>query len=110
MTGCVKSKHQHRRTSTRSRIKRKVDCRRERSRFDGKKLIGARCIFCMKIEVLKQQDKLTLFGSFTSTYLPSGCFMQRSVIVRTMPQPLDSDMLSWPAKSSGRIDAVLKIT
>lgn len=52
----------------------------------------------------------TLLGSLTSTYLPSGIFMQRSVTVRTMPHPLANDTFNWAAKSRGLIDAVDKIT
>ena len=36
-------------------------------------------------------QKLTLLGSLTSTYLPSGCFIQRSMIILTIPQPLASE-------------------
>ena len=39
-------------------------------------------------------DGLTLLGSLTSTYLPSGCFISRSVTVRTIPQPLANETLS----------------
>ena len=53
---------------------------------------------------------LTLLGSFTNTYLPSGIFMHMSVTVRTIPQPFAKETLSWAAKSVGRIDAVLKMT
>ena len=53
---------------------------------------------------------LTLLGSFTNTYLPSGIFMHMSVTVRTIPQPFAKETLSWAAKSVGRIEAVLKIT
>jgi hypothetical protein len=52
----------------------------------------------------------TLLGSLTSTYLPSGIFMQRSVTVRTMPHPFWSDTLSCAANSVGRMDAVDKMT
>ena len=52
----------------------------------------------------------TLFGSFTSTYFPSGCFMHRSIIAFTMPHPLASETFNWLAKSNGRYDAVVKIT
>jgi hypothetical protein len=52
----------------------------------------------------------TRLGSLIKTYLPSGCFKQRSVTVLTMPHPLARDTLSWPAKSLGRKVTVLKIT
>ena len=53
---------------------------------------------------------LTLLGSLINTYFPSGIFMQRSVTVRTIPQPFASETLSWLVKSVGRMDAVLKMT
>ena len=52
----------------------------------------------------------TLLGSFTNTYLPSGIFIHMSVTVRTIPQPLAKETLSWAAKSVGRIEAVLRMT
>ena len=52
----------------------------------------------------------TLLGSFTRTYLPSGCFMHMSATVRTMPHPLARDTLSCAAKSAGRVEVVLRIT
>lgn len=55
-------------------------------------------------------SKRTLFGSFTRTYLPSGCFMHMSATVRTIPHPLARETLSCEAKSAGRVDVVLKIT
>jgi hypothetical protein len=36
----------------------------------------------------------TLFGSLTSTYFPSGCFMHRSTIALMMPHPLASETFS----------------
>lgn len=56
------------------------------------------------------EPERTLFGSFTSTYFPSGCFMHRSIIAFMMPHPLASDTFSWLAKSKGRYEAVLRIT
>ena len=53
---------------------------------------------------------LTLLGSFTNTYLPSGIFMHMSVTVRTIPQPFAKETFSWAAKSVGRIEAVLNMT
>lgn len=36
--------------------------------------------------------------------------MHRSVMVLTIPQPLETETLSWLAKSVGRIEAVLRMT
>lgn len=58
----------------------------------------------------EQLNYVTLFGSLTNTYLPSGIFMHISVTVRTIPHPLANETLSCAAKSVGRIDAVLKMT
>ena len=58
-----------------------------------------------RIEVIR-----TLLGSFTSTYLPSGIFMHRSVTVRTIPQPFARETFSCAAKSTGLIDAVDRMT
>lgn len=52
----------------------------------------------------------TLFGSFTRTYLPSGCFKHMSATVRTIPQPFASDTFNWAAKSAGRVEVVLNMT
>ena len=51
-----------------------------------------------------------MLGSFTRTYLPSGCFMHMSATVRTIPQPFASETLSCAAKSVGRVEVVLRIT
>ena len=62
---------------------------------------------------LKREDgelRLTLFGSLTRTYLPSGIFMQRSVTVRTIPHPLANETFSWAAKSVGLMEVVLRTT
>lgn len=58
----------------------------------------------------RMTDERTLFGSLMSTYFPSGCFMHRSVTVRTMPQPLGSETFSWAAKSAGLTDVALRMT
>jgi hypothetical protein len=52
----------------------------------------------------------TRLGSFINTYLPSGCFMQRSATVRTIPHPLARETFNCAANSVGRIDAVLRTT
>lgn len=36
----------------------------------------------------------TLFGSLTSTYFPSGCFIHRSMIALMIPHPLASETFS----------------
>ena len=36
----------------------------------------------------------TLFGSFTSIYFPSGCFMHRSIIDLIIPHPLTIETFS----------------
>lgn len=46
----------------------------------------------------------TLFGSLTSTYLPSSFFLTKSTTDRTMPQPLVNDTFIWRAKSVGLYD------
>ena len=51
----------------------------------------------------------TLFGSFTSTYFPSGCFMHRSMIALMIPHPLASETFNWLANSKGRYDPVARI-
>jgi len=56
------------------------------------------------------EPERTLFGSFISTYFPSGCLMHKSMIALMMPHPLASETFSWLAKSRGRYDAVLRIT
>src|SRR3569833_2140394 len=45
--------------------------------------------------------KMGLLGSFTSTNLPSPRLRHISTMVRTIPQPLDSDRFIWLAKSFG---------
>ena len=56
------------------------------------------------------EPERTLFGSFISTYFPSGCFIHRSMIALTIPHPLASETFNWPAKSNGRYDAVPRMT
>lgn len=45
--------------------------------------------------------RICLFGSLTRTYLPSGCDMHISTMVRTIPQPLERERFICAAKSRG---------
>lgn len=49
---------------------------------------GLATFHCDKIDC---KQKLTLLGSLTRTYRPSGCFIQRSTIILTIPHPLPSE-------------------
>lgn len=50
---------------------------------------------------IHQSIRLTLLGSLTKMYLPSGCLNTRSAMVRTIPHPLVNETFICRAKSSG---------